>query len=355
MRALGHSYELSMASGAAIVEVMAKPAATPRRLSRPAWRLVLRTTIRGAVRHQLFDQAAALTYYAVLSLAPSLVALISISAIFGEGRRSADALLETVSDVAPDSAIALLKQPLENFAASPSVGYALAASIVIAIWATSSYVAAFGRSLNRIYGIEEGRTIWKVRSLDVLIAVVVMVLALVTVAALVLSDPVADNLGAALGIGATPQTVWSIVKWPVLVIAVTLNVAILYYGTPNAKFPHFRWMSAGALISVIGVVCVSLLFALYVKNFAHFDRTYSSFAGVIVVLIWIWIINLVLLFGADFDAQFERARELESGLPAERQVQLEPRDVKLIERNAERRRQELAEARRIRAAARRKR
>ncbi|MCU1415424.1 MAG: ribonuclease [Microbacteriaceae bacterium] len=328
---------------------------TPRRLTSSGWRFVLRLTVRGAVRNQLFDQAAALTYYAVLSLAPSLVALISIAAIFGEGRKSADALLETVNDVAPDSAIALLKGPLESFAASPSVGIALAASVIIAIWATSSYVACFGRSLNRIYGVEEGRSIWRVRSLDVLIAVVVMLLALVTVAALVLSDPVAANLGAALGIGSTPQIVWSIIKWPVLIIAVTLIVAILYYGSPNAKFPHFRWMSAGALVSVIGVLCVSLLFALYVRNFAHFDRTYSSFAGIVVVLIWIWIVNLVLLFGANFDAQYERARELEEGLPAERDVQLEPRDVKLIDRNAERRRQELAEARRIRAAARRRR
>jgi membrane protein len=331
---------------------VARPAVTPRQLSRPAWRYVSRGTIRGSVSHQLFDQAAALTYYAVLSLAPSLVALISLGAIFGLGPRAANTILEAVSDVAPDSAITLLKGPLESFAKSPSVGYALVVGIVIAIWATSSYIACFGRSMNRILGIQEGRSIWRLRPYEILIAMVLMVLALITVAALVLSNPVADSVGSAFGIGATPKLVWSIIKWPVLVVAVTAMVAILYYSTPNARFPRFRWMGLGALVSVIGVLCVSLLFALYVRDFAHFDRTYGFFAGIIVALIWIWIINLVLLFGAEFDGQVERARELEADLPAERTLQLEPRDSTLIERNARRRAEEDADARSIREAAR---
>jgi len=338
----------------AIVKIMPKPAVSPTRISRAGWRLVIQTTIRGSVRHQLFDQAAALTYYAVLSLAPSLLALISLGAIVGQGERSATALLDTINDVAPGSAIALLQEPLDKFAQSPSVGFALVAGILIAIWATSSYIASFGRSLNRIYGIEEGRSIWKLRPYEILIALIVMVLLLITVMALVLSDPIANGIGDALHIGSTPQLVWSIIKWPVLVLAVTVIVGILYYVTPNLKRAGFRWLGLGALASVIAVVCVSLLFALYVKNFAHFDRTYSSFAGIIVVLIWIWIINVVLLFGADFDAQVERARELEAGLPAERLVQLEPRDSTLIERNERRRHEELREARSIRAAARRR-
>ncbi len=334
---------------------MPKPGVSPRKISPAGWRLVAQATIRGSVRHQLFDQAAALTYYAVLSLAPSLLALVSLGAIFGEGERSVNALLQTITDVAPGSAINLLKKPLENFASSPSVGYALVAGVLIAIWATSSYVACFGRSLNRIYGIEEGRSIWKLRPYEILIALILMVFALITVAALVLSDPVADSIGDTFVIGSTPQMIWLIVKWPVLVAAVTVIVGILYYVTPNLKRSGFRWLGAGALVSVIAVICVSLLFALYVNNFAHFDRTYSSFAGIIVVLIWIWVINVVLLFGADFDAQVERVRELEAGWPAEHTVQLEPRDSTLIERNAKRRHDELVAARHIREAARRRR
>lgn len=352
MRRLSASYELPVSSTAAIVFSMAKPAVTPRQLTRPAWRLVVTLTVRGTVRHQLFDQAAALTYYAVLSLAPSLVAGISLGAIFGEGRRSADALIETIDDVAPNSAISLLKQPLESFASSPSIGYALAAGILIAIWATSSYVASFGRSMNRIYGLEEGRSIWRLRPFEILVAMAIMVLALITVAALVLTEPVANNLGSAFGVGSTAKHVWSIVKWPALVLAVTAIVALLYYVTPNARFPRFRWLSFGALISVVSVVTVTLLFALYVKNFAHFDRTYSSFAGIVIVLIWIWIVNLVLLAGAELDAQVERARELEAGLAAEDVLQLEPRSSALIERNAERRTEELALAQQIRNRAR---
>ena len=317
-------------------------------LTRPAWRLVIRLTARGSVRHQLFDQAAALTYYAVLALAPSLLALISLGAIVGEGKESADALLETIDDVAPNSAIALLREPLENFAKSPSVGFALAVGIVIAIWATSSYVASFGRSMNRILEIEEGRSIWRLRPYEILVALVVMALALVTVAALVLSGPVSSGIGDSLGIGSTPRVIWSIVKWPLLVVAISLMVAILYYTTPNAKLHRFRWVRLGALLSVIGVVAASLLFALYVKNFAHFDRTYSSFAGIIIVLLWVWISNLTLLFGAEFDTQIERARQLEAGVHADEKIQLPPRDSTLIERNARRREEEESEARALR-------
>lgn len=183
-----------------------------RSLTRPAWGLVFRRTTRGFVAHQLPDMAASLTYYGVLAIAPSLVALMSLGAIFGQGRRSADALLATIDEVAPDSALALLRGPLEQFVKSPSVGIALVVSLLLAIWATSSYVGAFGRAMNRIYEIAEGRPLWKLKPYQILVALMVIVLVTLTVAALVLSGPVTDGLADGLGLGETPQLVWTIVS-----------------------------------------------------------------------------------------------------------------------------------------------
>jgi membrane protein len=261
-------------------------------------------------------------------------------------------ILATVHDVAPDSAISMLKDPLEKFAASPSVGYALVVGILISIWATSSYVAAFGRAMNRIYEVPEGRPIWKLKPFTILVALVVLVLSSITVAALALTEPVADGISQALGLSAAPSLVLTVVKWPAMVLAVVLIVAVLYYVTPNARRPGFRVTSAGAMGAVIVLVLVSLAFAFYVANFAHYDRTYSVFAGIVVVLIWIWIANLTLLCGAEFDIQYERARELEHGLDADAKIFVTPRDTEVSDRNVLKRRKETADAEAIRRASR---
>ncbi|MCU1585255.1 MAG: ribonuclease [Microbacteriaceae bacterium] len=319
-----------------------------RGLSAASWRLVYRRTIHGFIAHGLADMAGSLTYFGAIAIAPSIVALMSLSTMFGQGKESVSALLSTIDDVAPGSAISLLKQPLEQFSSSPTIGFAFVASTLISIWATSSYVAAFGRSLNRIYEITEGRPIWKLKPQQILVALAVAALVLITLAALVLSAPVTTGVGDALHIGSTPLTVWSVVKWPLLVLAVVLTVAILYYATPNVEQPKFRWMSEGAFVSVIVVVGVSLLFGTYVKDFAHYDRTYRSFAGIVFVLLWLWISNLTLLFGAEVDAQFERAKQLEAGVAAERQIQLPRRDTEASDRAARNRSEDVREGRSIR-------
>lgn len=321
---------------------------SPRKLSRDAWKLVFRLTFRGFITHGLIDMAASLTYYGVLALAPSLVALVSLGATFGDGRKSADALLASIQTVAPGSALTLLRAPLEKFGDSPAVGYALIGGLAVAIWATSSFVAAFGRSLNRIYEIPEGRPIWKLKPFQILVALVVIVLVLITITVLVLSGPVTAGLGQALNIGQTPVILWSILKWPLLVAAVALAVAILYYATPNVRQPRFRWISGGALLTVIVLTAASVLFAIYAKDFAHYDNTYRSFAGIVIILVWLWIVNLTLVFGAEFDAQVERARELEAGVPAERKIQLEPRNTEASDRAARSRERSIRDGERLR-------
>lgn len=299
---------------------------SPGDIAKPSWKYVARKTMREFSSDQCTDLAAALTYFAVLALFPALIALVSLLGVVGQGQ-AMDSLLEVLEDIAPASAIEVIRGPLEDFASSPAAGFALVSGILVAIWAASGYVSAFSRAMNRIYEIEEGRPFWLLKPVQLLVTVIGIALLLVLAVILAISGPVTDAVGSALGIGETAQIVWSILKWPVLVVILVLMVAILYYATPNAKQPKFRWMSIGALIALVALGAASLLFGLYVSNFASYGSTYGSLAGVIVFLLWLWIANLALLFGAEFDAELERGRQLQAGIVAEETLQLPPRGV----------------------------
>ena len=165
---------------------------------------------------------------------------------------------------------------------------------------------------------------------------------------LVVSGQVTEAVGNALGVGEVAKTIWSIAKWPVLALIVVLIIAILYYATPNAKQPKFRWISIGALLAIVVLAVATLAFGLYVANFSNYDKTYGSLAGIVVFLLWLWIANLALLFGAEFDAELERGRELQAGIAAEENIQLPPRDTRKSEKTAKKEEKDVAEGRRIR-------
>lgn len=321
---------------------------SPGEMSKPNWKYVLRKTLREFSADQCTDLAAALTYYAVLSLFPALIALMSLLGVFGQGKRSVDTILSLVNQVAPGGTADVLRGPLEQFSSSPAAGFALVFGIVLAIWSASGYVGAFSRAMNRIYEIEEGRPFWKLRPVQLGVTIVSILLILIMMVILIVSGPVTDAVGSALGLGQTTQIVWSILKWPILALAAVLIIAILYYATPNAKQPKFRWISLGALLALVTLVIASFLFGLYITNFSNYDRTYGSLAGVIVFLLWLWIANLALLFGAEFDAELERGRQLQAGIAAEEDIQLPPRDTRKSDKAAEKERADVAQGRRLR-------
>lgn len=224
----------------------------------------------------------------------------------------------------------------------------LITGILLAIWSASGYVGAFSRAMNRIYEIEEGRPFWKLKPAQLLVTVITIVLLVIAAIILVVSGDVTKAIGDALGIGDVPQTIWSIAKWPLLIFIVVLVVAILYYATPNAKQPKFRWISMGALLAIIVLALATAAFGFYVGNFSNYDRTYGSLAGVIIFLLWLWIANLALLFGAEFDAELERGRQLQAGIAAEEDIQLPSRDTRKSDKAAEKERQDIEKGREIR-------
>ena len=307
----------------------AKPDSPPK-LNRTLWKYALKRSVKEFSNDQCTDMAAALTYYAVLSMFPALVALISILGVFGNGKATVDTLMDMAQQLAPGGSLDTLRTTLDQLSSSPGSGIGLVVGLVGAIWSASGFVGAFGRTMNRIYEVPEGRPIWKLRPQTLLITVVVLVLVAIAAASLVLTGPVAQTVGDVVGLGATAVTVWNFAKWPLLLLLVVIIIAILYFGTPNVRQPKFRWMSTGALVAILVWVVASVGFGLYVANFSNYNKTYGSLAGVIVFLLWLWLGNLALLFGAEFDSELERARQLQAGMDSEEDLQLPVRDDRKV-------------------------
>jgi membrane protein len=301
---------------------------SPPDLDKPSWKYIARKTFREFTADQCPDLAAGLTYYAIFSMFPALLALVSLLGIFGQAEKTTGALLEIVQGVAPGQAVEMIRDPIQELTTSPAAGFTLVIGLATAIWSASGYVTAFGRAMNRIYEIDEGRGFVKLRGTMLGVTVVSLLIVALLAAMLVISGPVAEAVGNVLGLGGVALTVWNIAKWPVIVALVILVIAILYYATPNVRQPKFRWMSIGSLIALLVFVVASVGFGFYVGNFSNYNKTYGAIGGVIVMLLWLWILNMSLLFGAEFDAEMERGRQLQAGIEAEETLQLPPRDTK---------------------------
>ena len=301
-------------------------------LNKPTWVYAARKTLREFSGDQCTDLAAALTYYAVLALFPTAIALLSLVGIFGQGSKTVDTLLRVVSEAGGSSVAQTLRPTLETLSQTPGAGLALILGLLGALWSASGYVGAFGRAMNRIYGIGEGRPVWKLRPVMLLVTLVLVVLVAVAVLALIVSGPLTQSLGNALGLGSAAVLAWRLAKWPLLLIVAVVIVATLYYATPNVKQTKFRWLSIGALVAIVVWALLSLAFGFYVANFSSYNKTYGALAGVIVFLLWLWLTNLALLFGAELDAELERGRELESGVAAEDTIQLPARDTRNLDK-----------------------
>jgi membrane protein len=304
---------------------------SPAQLKKPSWKYILGKTSREFSKDQCTDLAAALTYYAVLALFPALLAMVSLLGLIGQGSTT-QSLVDILDQVGAGSVASTIRQPLQDLMSNQAAGLGLVIGIAGALWSASGYVGAFSRAMNRMYEIDEGRPFWKLRPLMIVITLVAVLLAGVVAIGLVVSGPLARAIGDAIGLGDTAVTVWSIVKWPVLLILAALVVAILYYATPNVKQPKFRWISVGALVAIVVWVLASAAFGFYVSQFSNYNKTYGSLGGVIIFLLWLWLTNLALLFGAELDAEMERGRQLQAGIPAEREIQLPPRDTTVIKK-----------------------
>ncbi|MFD3546749.1 YihY/virulence factor BrkB family protein [Streptomyces sp. NPDC058655] len=292
-----------------------------------SWKAVLRGTFKEFKDDELADRAAALTYYGVLALFPALLVLVSLLGIAGES--ATKQVLDNLQKLTPGSARDVVTDAVQQLQGQSGVGSLLAiVGLLVAVWSASGYIAAFIRTANAVYDMPEGRPVWKVLPLRLILTVTLMVLACASALIVVFSGGLARQAGAALGIGDTALTVWSIAKWPVLVLLVTMMIAILYWAAPNAKGRGFKWVTPGSFLALVIWMAASAGFAFYVANFASYNKTYGTLAGVIVFLVWLWITNLAILLGLEFDAEMVRQRAIAGGLPEDEEPYVEPRDTR---------------------------
>ncbi|WP_203231159.1 YihY/virulence factor BrkB family protein [Nocardioides caldifontis] len=324
---------------------------SPADLEKPSWKYVGRKVLREFSDDQCTDQAAALTYYAVLAMFPAILALMSILGLVGQAGKAVDTVLSVLEPLVAPSTLETIEPVIRDLATSQGAGLTFVIGLAGALWSASGYVGAFGRAMNRVYEIEEGRPFWKLRPLMLLITLVAVTLSALVLVMLVVSGPLAEAIGNEVGLGEAAVTAWQWAKWPVLLLMVMLAVALLYYATPNVKQPKFKWISVGAACAIVIWVIASVAFAFYVANFGNYNKTYGSLAGVIVALLWLWITNLALLLGAEIDSELERGRELQAGIPAEEELQLPARDTRNIEKAREKEQKDIEMGRAIREQA----
>ncbi|WP_341359598.1 YihY/virulence factor BrkB family protein [Georgenia sp. M64] len=327
---------------------------SPSDIRKPSWKYIAGRSAKEFVKDQSPDLAAALTYYAVLSIFPALIALVSILGLVGEAESTTNRLLDIMGSFVPADAMEQLQPIVSDLASNQGAGLGLVLGLLTALWTASNYVNAFSRATNRIYEVEEGRPFWKLRPVMYLLTLVLLVLVALVGLLLVVSGPVAQAIGDAIGLGATALTVWNIAKWPVILLAIIVIVALLYYFTPNIRQPKFRWISIGAVIAIVVAILASIGFGLYLSwagGGESYQATYGALAGVIIFLLWLWIMNVALLFGAEVDAELERGRQLQAGIPAEEEIKLPVRDDTAIKKKAAKEEESLAKARAIRESA----
>ena len=288
---------------------------------------VLRRTITEFSEDNLTDWAAALTYYGLLALFPALIALVSLVGLFADPQTTAQKLTEIVTQIGPSSGAETFSGPIESITSNQSAaGILFVVGLVGALWSASGYVGAFMRASNVIYETPEGRPIWRLRPLQMVITLAMVILVALLAVALVMTGPIVDAVAEPLGISSTATTIWDIAKWPVMVAIVITIIAVLYYSTPNVKLRGFKWVTPGSILALVVWLIASAGFAFYVANFGSYDKTYGTLGGVVVMLMWLWITNLALLFGQELNAERERGLELAERTPrAEREIQLEPR------------------------------
>jgi membrane protein len=306
------------------------PVSKPTKLPRFAWLRVLRGAAREFSQDSLTDSAAALTYYAVLALFPAVLAMISVVGLLHQD--TTGKLLANLGQIVPGSIQGTLKSIITSLqgAGQRKAGAAIIIGLALSVWSASSYIAAFMRASNIVYDVPEGRPAWKTIPTRLLVTVVLLILMVAASFIVVFTGPVAQQAGDLIGLGSAAQTSWGIAKWPVLLVILMTMVAILYWACPNAK-QGLRWISPGSVLGVALWLIASGAFAVYLANFANYQKTYGAFAAVVIFFVWIWISNLAILLGAEFNAELDRARAEASGLPRGAEPYVELRDTRMLD------------------------
>jgi membrane protein len=260
-------------------------------------------------RDRVTDHAAALTYYALLSLFPGLLFGVALLGFFGQQGLISEAASFLISVGAPSETIDAVTGALEG--AQENRGTALTALVLAmatSLYGASGAFGAVGRALNVIWRVEEGRSFVKHKAHDIGWTVVVLALVVVTAVLVFLGGALSEFVFSLIGLGDTTAAVWRYARWPAAVLAMILIYAVVYFAAPNVEIRRFQWITPGAMFGVLATLLASLAFFFYVASFSSYQATYGAFAGMVILLVWMWVSNVVLLFGAELNAVIDLRR-----------------------------------------------
>jgi membrane protein len=305
-----------------------------RHLPGKAWRYALRRSVHNFLVDIDMDVAGTLTYYAVLSIFPALLALLTVVSLIGEQQATARWLLEFAARYLNADVVDLLREPITLLTQAQHAGWVLVVSLAIALWSANGYVSAFGRAMNRVFEVTEGRPPWKIIPYNLMLTAGTLIGGGITLVAMVLSNRLLLTVnGGTLGPRNQVRTLldqWDAARWPILLVTAVIYTTALYHLTPNVQQGRFRWVTPGSVVAIGGIVLAALGFNFYLDRFSTLNATYGVVGSFIVLLLGLWLMNCALVFGGELDSELERARELLAGIEAERHLQLPPRDIAMI-------------------------
>jgi len=279
---------------------------------------VIKRTLVSFYDNQMTHHAAALTYYGLMSLFPTMLLGLSLLGILGQYPETYDAVIGYLREVAPESVVAPLDRSLRGALQDKGTAVgALVISVAVALYGTTGALEAARRALNVVFEIEKGRSFLRRKSVDVVSTFVLLALVVLSVILVFVGGRLADDLLGFLGLGPTAVQIWKVARWPAAMLMAMLVFAFVYYVTPDVQHRSWRWMTPGAVVGVLLWLLASYGFSTYVSSAADVGAIYGTFAGAIVLVVWMWLTNVALLFGAELNAEIERGKELGDGVAEE--------------------------------------
>jgi membrane protein len=278
---------------------------------------VLSRTLRAFYDDQMTHHAAAMTYYALMSLFPTALLALSLLGLLGQYPETYEAITGYVEEVAPPSVLDPFDRSLRAALESKgTAATALVVSVILALYGTTGALEAARRALNVVFELDaDGRGFLRRKAVDVASTIVLMTLVLASLVMVFVGGSFAEDMLAYIGLGETGARIWSVARWPGAVVAAMLAFAFVYYVTPDVRQRAFHWLTPGAAAAVLLWMAASLALSAYVSWVVDVGAVYGTFAGAILLVAWLWLTNVALLFGAELNAEIEREKELAEGVP----------------------------------------
>ncbi|MET7375432.1 YihY/virulence factor BrkB family protein [Micromonospora arida] len=301
-----------------------------RQLSWRTWRGVLVRSVQNFVNDNCSDWAAALTYYGVLALFPSAIVVVALVGLVSDGERTLDTVVDLANQVGAGAVLSddeggVLKVIRSVVLEQSNPKLLLSFGLLGALWSASGFIGAFTRASNAVYGVTEGRPVWRLRPLQIGLAAITLVLLAVVALGLIVSGPVTDAVGDLINAGGLARTTWRVAKWPVLAMIMMVLLSMLFWIAPNVRQPRFRWLTPGGAVALISWAAASFGFGLYVANFGSYNTTYGSLGAAIAFLVWLYLSNSALMLGVQINSEVQRGRQLQAGDPDPDEPVLPPR------------------------------